>query len=205
MRLDQRLVDRGGEQVGDVFVTGVRFGAEQMQILPAADARHQFNFLSGTLEADAIDYVRCAIEVSGNDWMPIRYFSKEAGMSVPELLAFIDADAAAVPAQKKLYAERLSSSDSAYTKAKGPAAAMLKRILAGEDVDPKDITDARLIATAAQGMPRPLTIDPAQFRNLLSNVSGSLLRAMIRMRNTRSARRAKASAAASRPFNRALL
>jgi hypothetical protein len=50
----------------------------------------------------------------------------------------------------------------------GPARAMLIRILAGEDVGPKDVAEARLVAVAVQGLHRPLPMDPAPLRALLA-------------------------------------
>nr|WP_294527016.1 ATP-binding protein [uncultured Rhodopila sp.] len=127
----------------------------------------QQDFLSGKLTAEPLDYVRCAIEVSGNDWLPIRYFACRAGLSNADLLAFIIDDGSAIPTQKELYRKRLASPDAACTKAKGPQADMLRRILAGEDIDPKDIAEARLASTAVQGVPRPLPIEPTRILALL--------------------------------------
>jgi hypothetical protein len=79
------------------------------------------DFLTGLPKADPLDYIRCAIEVSGNDWLPIRYFARAARMSDSDLLAFIETLPAAIPSQKKLYKERLSSIDKAYAAARGPA------------------------------------------------------------------------------------
>jgi Putative DNA-binding domain len=128
----------------------------------------QRDFLADTLTADPLDYVRCAVEVTGSEWLPIRYFARAAGLSHTALIEFIDQDPAAIPAQQKLYRERLSSPDRAYADVKGPALDMLRRILAGEMLAPKDAGEARLLASAAQGLPRPLPLAPAPLRTLLA-------------------------------------
>jgi hypothetical protein len=128
----------------------------------------QRDFLAGTMSADPLDYVRCAIEVTGSDWLPVRHFARAAGLSLPQLLAFVEENQAASPSQKQLYRDRLSSPDKAYAAAMGPARAMLIRILAGEDVGPKDVAEARLVAVAVQGLHRPLPMDPAPLRALLA-------------------------------------
>ncbi len=128
----------------------------------------QRDFLSGTLSADPLDYVRCAVEVPGNDWLPIRYFAHAAGMSLTDLLTFIDANPAAIPTQKALYKNRLSSTEKAYVAAKGPAGVMLQRLQAGQALEPKNSAEARQIAFAVQGLPCPLKLEPTSLRTLLT-------------------------------------
>jgi hypothetical protein len=129
------------------------------------------DFLTETLTADPIDYVRCAIEVPGNDWSPIRYFGRLAKMSDAELIGFVKANEKATVAQRKLYIERLSSPDAAHVAATGPAQQVLKRMLAGEDVTPANVAEARLVALAVQGLGRPLAISPGRLRPLLLRCS----------------------------------
>ncbi len=52
-------------------------------ILTRDDMRQAF--LADTLGADAVDYVRVAVEMSGSDWLPIRYFAVKAGLSQADL------------------------------------------------------------------------------------------------------------------------
>ncbi|MFZ6761456.1 AlbA family DNA-binding domain-containing protein [Pseudoroseomonas sp. WGS1072] len=127
----------------------------------------QRDFLANQLTADPLDYVRCAIEVPGNDWLPIRFFARAAGMSNQDLLTFIECDAAAIPAQVTLYKARLSSTEKAYVRPQGPAVDMLTRLLK-ETIRPRDIKDARIIAQALQGLQRPLPIKPEAIRLLLT-------------------------------------
>jgi hypothetical protein len=131
-----------------------------------ADLRR--DFLLDKLQADALDYVRIAVEVSGSDWLPIRYFAQVANMSHLELIGFITNNAKAPAAQKKLYLKRLSSRDEAYVKPSGPAAALLTRLLAGDKLEPKDAMEARQMALAVQGIPHPLNVDAGILRTLLS-------------------------------------
>ncbi|GGJ21791.1 ATP-binding protein [Neoroseomonas lacus] len=128
------------------------------------------DFLADKLTADATDYLRCAVEVSGSDWLPIRYFAKAAGLSHPQLIAFIDGNPSAPGKQKQLCRERLSSSDRAHVAAPGRAVqGKLKRLLAGERLEPKDVTEARDVALAVQALPRPISLDGGKLRALLSN------------------------------------
>lgn len=134
-------------------------------LVTRADMRK--DFLSEALTADPIDYVRCAIEVPGNDWLPIRYFGRRAKMSDAELIGFVQANEKATKAQKKLYVTRLSSPDAAYVAAAGPAQDVLARLSAGEDVTPDDVAQARLVALAIQGLTRPLAVSPTKIRPIL--------------------------------------
>ena len=127
----------------------------------------QRDFLENKLQADALDYIRCAIEVSGSEWLPIRYYARAAGLSHSELHSFIETLPEGLPAQKKLYKERLSSPDKAYVKATGPAATFLGRIQGGEEIVAGAVTEAREIAQAVQGLRRPLGLDPHLLRALL--------------------------------------
>lgn len=149
--------------VGDIRPSAS--GAAKKGLVTRADIRK--DFLTEALTADPIDYVRCAIEVSGNDWLPIRYFARRAKMSDTELIEFVKASGKAIPAQRTLYEKRLSSPDAAYVAATGPARDVLARLLAGEDVTPADEAGARLVAITIQGMTRPLAVSPAKLRPLL--------------------------------------
>jgi CBS domain-containing protein len=124
-------------------------------------------FLADSLDADAIDYLRVAVEVSGSDWLPIRYFASKAGLGRQQTLAFIDGSPGP-PKQRALCRQRLSSPDEAYSEAKGPPLSVRTRLLAGEDVATSDRTATRLAAQAVQGLVRPLTVDATPLRSLLS-------------------------------------
>ncbi len=124
-------------------------------------------FLADELNADAIDYLRVAVELSGSDWLPLRYFARKANMSRAELLAFIDGSSGP-PKQRALCRERLSSRDKAYTEAKGPSRSICTQLAAGEVVMPDDAKAVRYIAQAIQGLGRPLRTEPALLKSLLS-------------------------------------
>jgi len=128
----------------------------------------QLDFLADKLTADPLDYIRCAVEVPGADWLPIRYFARAAGMSLPELLTFINENPASIPTQKQLYKGRLASADQAYVAAKGPSGLILQRLRTGEKIEPKDAPEARQVAFAIQGLPRPLSLAPTPLRALLA-------------------------------------
>lgn len=140
-------------------------GGARKGLVTRADMRK--DFLTETLAADPIDYVRCAIEVSGSDWSPIRYFGRRAKMSDAELIRFVKANEKATKAQRDLYVDRLSSPDAAHVKATGPAHEVLTRLLAGEDVAPADVSQARQVALAVQGLARPLAVSATRLRPLL--------------------------------------
>jgi len=124
-------------------------------------------FLADDLKADAMDYIRCAVEVPGNDWLPIRYFARAAKMALEDLILFIEKNPAATPSKKNLYKIRLSSPDKAYTTARGPSARILQRLLAGETIKPNNTAEAGLVAMAIQGIARPLHLDSSLLRELL--------------------------------------
>ena len=124
-------------------------------------------FLTDNLDAEAVDYLRVTVEMSGSDWLPIRYFANEAGMSREQMLAFIDGSPGP-PKQRALCRQRLSSPDQAYSDAKGPALAMRKKLVAGQAVLPDSLKTARAAAQAIQGLERPLSLDPAPLKSLLA-------------------------------------
>lgn len=153
--------------IGDVKAAAPIMQAQPKKgLVTRANVRQ--DFLADTLTADGQDYVRCALEVAGSDWLPIRYFGRAAGMSTQDLLAHVDNSPTALPAQRKLYRERLSSPDKAFVAAKGPAGDILRRLLAGEEFDPHSLDEIRLASLAIQGLQRPLSIDAARLRRLLT-------------------------------------
>ena len=127
------------------------------EIITRDDIRRAF--LADKLDADALDYLRVAVEISGSDWLPIRYFASKAGMSREQLLQFIDSSPGP-PKQKALCRQRLSSPDQAYSEAKGPTLAVCKRLEAGETVPLDDKRLVRSAAQAVQALGRPLFSDP---------------------------------------------
>jgi hypothetical protein len=124
-------------------------------------------FLADSLEAEAIDYLRVTVEMSGSDWLPMRYFANKARMSREQMLEFIDASPGP-PKQKALCRQRLSSRDQAYSEAKGPSLALRQKLEGGETILLDSLKTARAAAQAVQGFGRPLSLDPAPLRSLLS-------------------------------------
>ena len=124
-------------------------------------------FLADKLDAEAIDYVRVAVEMSGSDWLPVRYFALKAGMSREQLLAFIE-KSPGPPKQKALCRQRLSSPDQAYSEAKGPSLAIRKKLETGDAVALNTSKIVRAAAQAVQALGRPLCTDPAPLRSLLA-------------------------------------
>lgn len=51
--------------------------------------------------------------------------------------------------------------------ATSPAQQVLKRKLAGDNDTPGDVSEARLVVIAVQGLDRPLAVSPAKLRPLL--------------------------------------
>lgn len=124
-------------------------------------------FLADKLDADPLDYLRVAIQFSGSDWLPLRYFAGRAGMSRAETLAFIDGSPGPVK-QKALCRDRLASDREAYAETKGPAMALREDIEAGQEIVVADSKTARHVAQAVQGLMIPLRVDPGSLRSLLS-------------------------------------
>lgn len=127
----------------------------------------RIDFLKQEVTADPIDYIRCAIEIPGNDWVPIRHFSNLAKMSRHELVNFIRVNKNVTDHQRKLYLERLASSDEAYVAARGPSKDILNRLAAGDDVTPSDTSEAIQLVRAIHALKRPLTVAPDRLRALL--------------------------------------
>lgn len=134
-------------------------------ILTRDDMRRAF--LADNLDAEAIDYLRVAVEMSGSDWLPIRYFANRAGMSREQMSAFIDGSPGP-PKQRALCRQRLSTPDQAYNDAKGPALAMRQKLEGGETVFANGLKIARAAAQAVQGLGRPLSLDPAPLKLMLA-------------------------------------
>lgn len=124
------------------------------------------DFLRDALQAEPIDYLRTAIDMPGNEWVPIRYFANKAAMAQRDLLDLIS-KSSGTPGRKEVLGKRLRSLDAAYAKVSGPAASIQKQLLAGQDVLPAAPADARAAAFAVTGLIRPLTIDASRIRALL--------------------------------------
>jgi hypothetical protein len=124
------------------------------------------DFLADTLQADPSDYLRTAIDMQANEWVPLRYFAGKAGMTHQDLVEFIS-KANGTPGRKNTLKKRLGSPDAAFVKASGPAAQIQQQLLRGDGVVPATAADARIAAFAVTGFSRPLTIDPLPLRKLL--------------------------------------
>ena len=153
--------------IGDI-TSSASAGAKK-GLVTRADIRR--DFLTETLTADPIDYLRCAIEVPGNDWLPIRYFGRLAHLSDPQIIDFMKANQKASKATLKIYTNRLDAPDAAHVPATGPARQMLAQLVAGLDVTPRDETQARLVVLAIGALKRPLAVPAASLRSLLLRCS----------------------------------
>ncbi len=49
------------------------------------------DFLQDALQGEPVDYLRTAVDVAGNEWVPLRYFAQKAMMTQADLLALIAA------------------------------------------------------------------------------------------------------------------
>lgn len=124
------------------------------------------DFLKDALQADPVDYLRTAVDMPANEWVPMRYFAAKAGMSPQDLRSFIG-NTKGTPGRKELLTQRLGGPDRAYVKAPGPAAQLQRQLLDGEDVTPASAAEARTAALAVTGLSRPLGISAAKLRTLL--------------------------------------
>jgi hypothetical protein len=104
--------------------------------------------------------------MQGTEWVPIRYFAAKAGMKAEDLATFIAA-ARGTPGRKALLNQRIATADKAYVRVSGPAAQLQRQLLDGEDTIPTSADEARSVALAVTGLPRPLTLDAAKLRILL--------------------------------------
>jgi hypothetical protein len=127
----------------------------------------RMDFLNQRVAAEPIDYIRCAIEIPGQDWVPIRYFGILAKMSRLELIDFINANKNATTKQRALYVKRLASSDQAFVAARAPSKIILSRLAAGNDLTPADTDEAIRLVRAIQGLKRPLNVSQDVLRTLL--------------------------------------
>jgi hypothetical protein len=146
-------------------VQGIDESIPKKGLVTRADMR--MDFLNQTEAADPIDYIRCAIEIPGHDWVPIRHFAHLANMPRPKLIEFIKSNKKSTEKQRELYVKRLASSDKAFVEARGPSTDILNRLIAGDDVTPADVSAAVLLVRAIQGLKRPLSIAPQTLRALL--------------------------------------
>lgn len=83
------------------------------------------DFLAGDSPYDPKDYIRCVVQIGGGAWLPLHYYAKKAGLDRKALAEFI-ADIPAPPMRKQTYTERALGHSSAYKKAAGESAKLLK-------------------------------------------------------------------------------
>ena len=151
--------------IGDVRMATAAPTAIRKGVVTPADVQN--DFLTKTLTADPMDYVRCALEIAGTTWLPIRFFARHAGKSDTELLEVLEANRKAPRATRTAYRERLTSIDAAFTPPNAKARTVLQSLLSGSTGTIADVSAAQTMAQAIQALPRPLSVDAQAVRDLI--------------------------------------
>ena len=151
--------------IGDVRMARPSTGAPIKGLVTVQDV--QDDFLADNMHADPFDYLRCAIEVGGTAWLPVRFYARRAGMSDDELLTFVEGLPSVTSVARKAYRTRLASADAAFSPSNGPTKKAVERLLEGESLPTSDLESVRLAARAVQAVRRPLLIEASALRDLL--------------------------------------
>jgi hypothetical protein len=116
------------------------------------------DFLAQTTVLDPKEYVRFALEGSQGDWLPLRYFAKQAGLTRSTLVSFIK-KTNAPEARKTRFVARVSKKDAARQAATGLSAALRDRIEAGDPIpSPTTSKEAATVARAIMGLPKGTSV-----------------------------------------------
>jgi len=124
------------------------------------------DFLRDVLQADPADYLRIAIDMPANEWVPMRGFALKARMNLEALREFVT-NSKGTQGRKDLLLRRLSGPDQAYTKAPARAAQLKQQLSKGQDVVLESADDARTVALAIIAIERPLNINREKLRRIL--------------------------------------
>ncbi|MNS28575.1 Divergent AAA domain protein [compost metagenome] len=118
------------------------------------------NFLARQTISQPTEYIRYAAIGGRAAWLPIGYFAQNAGLSrsaVRELVAGLPGDTA----QKKVLLARIDRADAARKEYAGSPKAIVKKLAAGQLVEPTDAKSGANIAQAVCGLKEvgSLTLD----------------------------------------------
>ncbi len=158
--------------VGDVRAVGAGDAVLKKGVVTRNDLIN--DFLGQTSVLDPKEYIRYALEGAQGDWLPLRFFARQAGLSKVALVGFINKTAAAVP-RKTLFASRMSKKETARQTATGQSASMLKKIQAGATIPPPTSSkEAATIARAIIGLPKGTDVS---LETLLTALQACVVRA----------------------------
>jgi hypothetical protein len=126
------------------------------------------DFLDNGSQADPVDYLRFAIEMSNGEWLPIRHFARLAGMDDVQLVAFIESTTGG-QTNKNTFKGRIGNQDAAFQQVTGRPAVWLARITEGEEVQPSTAKEAGEIGRALQGIAEELPASVERLRTIAGN------------------------------------
>jgi hypothetical protein len=124
------------------------------------------DFLDLCSPYDPAEYVRCAVEGGNGAWLPIHYFGRKAKMSRAALANFI-LGADAPTKRKETYRDRAMCQVSAFRRAEGNGAAVLKQLLKGEVPEVADLKSATSSAFAVTALTKQPPLELGQLLTLM--------------------------------------
>jgi hypothetical protein len=128
------------------------------------------DFLTQDLSLDPKETIRFVLESTSGDWLPLRYFAKQAGLTKAQLIALIKSTNAPT-ARVLLFVSRVNNKDAAYKKLGGKAAALLAEIESKQQIpDAVSSKEAGHVASAMLGLSRQTKVPLAILRKSLTSL-----------------------------------
>ncbi|MGE5478271.1 MAG: helix-turn-helix domain-containing protein [Bacteroidales bacterium] len=109
------------------------------------------DFVKQEAPYDPCEYIRCAVEGTQSDWLPIHFFARKASLDALGLASFIEATAAS-RARKNVFSKRARGEKTAYKKCGGTPLLVQHKIERGTIPAIKSAKDAANIGLAICGL-----------------------------------------------------
>lgn len=109
------------------------------------------DFISQDAPCDPREYIRCAVEGTQGEWVPIHYYAKEAHLSASQLVMLIEA-ASASSGRKSIFSERARGTKTAYKKCGGTPLIIQREIERRSVPSLKSAKDAANVGLAICGL-----------------------------------------------------
>jgi Putative DNA-binding domain len=180
IQIDEQLLERinfirEGEFDQKVGAPTLRLVGDVRTVKTASRLRKGFitksdlirEFLSQTEPSEPTEYIRCVVEGNQVDWLPIHYFARAARLKTEGLVALIK-NMSTSESRKARFVDRATGKLSAYSKASGTPAKLLKKLLSGETPPIDGVTDASNLSAAIRGLSKKPSEGIGRFLELLS-------------------------------------
>jgi hypothetical protein len=110
------------------------------------------NFLLGHAVEQPLQYIHFQAHCQRR-WLPLWYYVNASGKTVDEIVADLLGQVASHPASRQAVINRLNGRETAYKVNPGAPARQLSALLAGTQVELRELSDVSLFANAVMGLP----------------------------------------------------